>query len=78
MRSWPNLTLPPALSKIGHKPLALFDSYKKSLVQIQDDEPSLYVCGITPYDATHLGHAATYISFDLTHRYLLMQGKNVS
>ena len=78
MRSWPNLTLPPALSKIDHKPLALFDSYKKSLVQIQDDEPSLYVCGITPYDATHLGHAATYISFDLIHRYLLMQGKNVT
>ena len=28
----------------------------------------MYVCGITPYDATHLGHAATYISFDLLHR----------
>lgn len=26
---------------------------------------SLYVCGITPYDATHLGHAATYVGFDL-------------
>lgn len=26
---------------------------------------SLYVCGITPYDATHLGHAATYLTFDL-------------
>ncbi len=29
----------------------------------------MYVCGITPYDATHLGHAATYIAFDLVHRY---------
>ena len=29
---------------------------------------SLYVCGITPYDATHLGHAATYVAFDLLHR----------
>ncbi len=28
----------------------------------------LYVCGITPYDATHLGHAATYVTFDLLHR----------
>jgi L-cysteine:1D-myo-inositol 2-amino-2-deoxy-alpha-D-glucopyranoside ligase len=28
----------------------------------------LYVCGITPYDATHLGHAATYLAFDLLHR----------
>ena len=28
----------------------------------------LYVCGITPYDATHLGHAATYVTFDLMQR----------
>ena len=28
----------------------------------------LYVCGITPYDATHLGHAATYVTFDLLNR----------
>jgi L-cysteine:1D-myo-inositol 2-amino-2-deoxy-alpha-D-glucopyranoside ligase len=28
------------------------------------DDASLYVCGITPYDATHLGHAATYLAFD--------------
>ena len=31
-------------------------------------EASLYVCGITPYDATHLGHAATYVAFDLAYR----------
>src|SRR2546423_9007475 len=28
----------------------------------------MYVCGITPYDATHLGHAATYLAFDLVNR----------
>ena len=28
----------------------------------------MYVCGITPYDATHIGHAATYVAFDLLHR----------
>ena len=28
----------------------------------------MYVCGITPYDATHLGHAATYLTFDLVQR----------
>ncbi|MCZ4498855.1 MAG: cysteine--D-myo-inosityl 2-amino-2-deoxy-alpha-D-glucopyranoside ligase [Marmoricola sp.] len=28
----------------------------------------LYVCGITPYDATHMGHAATYVAFDLLNR----------
>ena len=35
----------------------------------------MYVCGITPYDATHLGHAATYLSFDLINRYLLASGR---
>ncbi|MCZ2404183.1 cysteine--1-D-myo-inosityl 2-amino-2-deoxy-alpha-D-glucopyranoside ligase [Paenarthrobacter sp. Z7-10] len=29
---------------------------------------SMYVCGITPYDATHMGHAATYVAFDLLNR----------
>lgn len=29
-----------------------------------EDRAALYVCGITPYDATHLGHAATYLAFD--------------
>lgn len=32
------------------------------------EEASLYVCGITPYDATHIGHAATYVAFDLLNR----------
>jgi L-cysteine:1D-myo-inositol 2-amino-2-deoxy-alpha-D-glucopyranoside ligase len=39
---------------------------------------TMYVCGITPYDATHLGHAATYISFDLLHRAWLDAGLAVS
>ena len=38
---------------------------------------TLYVCGITPYDATHLGHAATYIAFDLLHRAWLDAGLEV-
>ena len=37
----------------------------------------MYVCGITPYDATHLGHAATYLTFDLVNRYLRMLGSEV-
>ena len=28
----------------------------------------MYVCGVTPYDATHLGHANTYVNFDMVHR----------
>jgi len=37
----------------------------------------MYVCGITPYDATHLGHAATYLTFDLINRYLRASGAQV-
>jgi L-cysteine:1D-myo-inositol 2-amino-2-deoxy-alpha-D-glucopyranoside ligase len=37
----------------------------------------MYVCGITPYDATHLGHAATYLTFDLIHRLWLDAGHQV-
>ncbi|HYO86015.1 MAG TPA: class I tRNA ligase family protein, partial [Dermatophilaceae bacterium] len=37
----------------------------------------LYVCGITPYDATHLGHAATYVTFDVVVRVLLDAGHTV-
>lgn len=42
------------------------------------NEYRMYVCGITPYDATHLGHAATYLSFDLLHRFLLASGAAVN
>lgn len=38
---------------------------------------SLYVCGITPYDATHLGHAATYVAFDLVNRVWRDSGRDV-
>jgi L-cysteine:1D-myo-inositol 2-amino-2-deoxy-alpha-D-glucopyranoside ligase len=38
---------------------------------------SIYVCGITPYDATHIGHAATYVAFDLVHRVWLDAGHDV-
>lgn len=45
------------------------DSRTKSLVPVgADGRASMYVCGITPYDATHLGHAATYLTFDILNR----------
>jgi L-cysteine:1D-myo-inositol 2-amino-2-deoxy-alpha-D-glucopyranoside ligase len=37
----------------------------------------LYVCGVTPYDTGHLGHAYTYVSFDVLHRYLEYLGHDV-
>lgn len=39
---------------------------------------SIYVCGITPYDATHLGHANTYVQFDLLIRYWRACGLDIS
>ncbi len=39
---------------------------------------SLYACGITPYDATHLGHAATYVAWDLLARAWLDSGRSWS
>src|SRR6476620_2633314 len=38
------------------------------------EQVTLYVCGITPYDATHMGHAATYVTFDLLGRVLRDSG----
>jgi len=49
---------------------------KKELV-VKKDIYRMYVCGITPYDATHLGHAATYVTFDLINRYLRATGSDV-
>lgn len=42
-----------------------------------DNTIRIYVCGITPYDTTHLGHAFTYVTFDILIRYLEWQGLQV-
>ncbi|MGH4023563.1 MAG: cysteine--1-D-myo-inosityl 2-amino-2-deoxy-alpha-D-glucopyranoside ligase [Pseudonocardiaceae bacterium] len=59
-------------------PLRLYDT---SAGEIRPTAPGrvarMYVCGITPYDATHLGHAATYLAFDLIHRYWRDYGHDV-
>lgn len=61
--------------------LALQDSSRGMAVteiQTSGDTAGVYVCGITPYDATHMGHAATYLNFDLMIRQLMDQGKTVT
>jgi len=78
MLSWPDAYMPPALAGINHPTLQLFDSYKGKKVDILGEQSSIYTCGITPYDATHMGHAATYLTFDLVNRYLKASGKNLS
>lgn len=76
MLSWPKPYLPPPLP-IEHPKLWLLDSYTGARAAIYTPKVASYVCGITPYDATHLGHAATYLAYDIIHRYLIASGLEV-
>ena len=75
--SWPEVSLP-ALPG-APQPLQLFDTATRSLKSVEvGSHARMYVCGITPYDATHIGHAATYLTFDLINRQWRDQGAAVS
>ena len=51
--------------------MRLHDTARAAIVPFEPDEHVLiYTCGITPYDATHLGHAATFIAYDVLQRRL--------
>jgi len=52
-------------------------SGKKEAFQPQGSEVKMYVCGVTPYDECHLGHAMSYIIFDVIRRYLRFRGYQV-
>jgi cysteinyl-tRNA synthetase len=56
--------------------MKLFNTLTQSLEELVpiDNTVRVYVCGITPYDITHLGHAFLYVSFDALMRYLRSQG----
>src|SRR3954470_21819475 len=68
MRAWPA----PDVSTVPVRApeVRVHDSATGELVELvpAEDTARMYVCGITPYDATHLGHAATYVAFDLLNR----------
>lgn len=75
---WPS----PTFSSSSHwdlPPLALTSTYGPVTFSSEGTHHPfrMYVCGITPYDATHLGHAATYIFFDLINRYMRARGNVV-
>jgi len=77
MRSWPSVYLPPSDNSTEHLPLRLTDSYSNKKEELEHFAVASYVCGITPYDATHLGHAATYLTFDLIHRFVIASGRTL-
>ena len=62
--------------------MKLYSSLSRSVEPFAPQEPQgraigIYVCGITPYDTTHLGHLFTYASFDVLIRYLEFLGHQV-
>ncbi|MGH3686448.1 MAG: cysteine--1-D-myo-inosityl 2-amino-2-deoxy-alpha-D-glucopyranoside ligase [Pseudonocardiaceae bacterium] len=68
MQPWMPPPLPPLPGQ--GSPLRLHDTATGRVrVTAPGSTARMYVCGITPYDATHLGHAATYLAFDLVNRY---------
>ena len=71
MNSWPQIFLPP-LDDYVFPQLNLLDSNRGLVKASTSQNFSIYVCGITPYDSTHLGHAATYLAFDLINRYQML------
>jgi L-cysteine:1D-myo-inositol 2-amino-2-deoxy-alpha-D-glucopyranoside ligase len=58
--------------------MRLHDTARRGIVDFEPPEHvRMYVCGITPYDSTHLGHAATYLTYDLLIRRLEDKGHTV-
>ena len=58
--------------------MRLYDTARREIVPFECGETVLmYTCGITPYDATHLGHAFTFISYDVLQRRLIDAGHQV-
>lgn len=77
MQSWTSLSFPKYRVEVASK-VKIWDTEAQSIAEVTEKDIKLYVCGITPYDATHMGHAATYLTFDLLQRLLIIQGRNVS
>ena len=77
MQSWTSLSVPKYRVEVASK-VKIWDTEAQSIAEVSEKDIKLYVCGITPYDATHMGHAATYLTFDLLQRLLIIQGRKVS
>ena len=78
MKSWATVAIPQLTKSFNLPPISLTNSKTlKREILAKKDVYRMYVCGITPYDATHLGHAATYLTFDLINRYLRASGSEV-
>jgi len=60
--------------------MKVYDTLAKDFVEFQpleDKKVIIYTCGLTPYDQAHIGHARTYVAFDVIKRYLMHSGYSV-
>lgn len=58
--------------------MRILNSYSEKKESVDYSRVGIYVCGITPYDSTHLGHAFTFLVYDVLVRYLRFLGRNVT
>lgn len=58
--------------------MKLYDTARRAVVPFEPGPlVTMYTCGITPYDATHIGHAATFLAYDVLQRRLIDSGHEV-
>jgi L-cysteine:1D-myo-inositol 2-amino-2-deoxy-alpha-D-glucopyranoside ligase len=60
--------------------MRLYNSMSRQLEDfvVDDNRVGVYVCGVTPYDTTHIGHVFTFLTFDVLVRYLRFRGYDVT
>ena len=80
MKSWSSNSKTHISDKYVNRSLLMFDSktHQNNPIGQANKKVQIYVCGITPYDSAHLGHAFTYLTFDLVIRTLNFIGRKTN
>jgi cysteinyl-tRNA synthetase len=68
----------PATIRLVAPLVRLYNTESRRVEEVTEADVGLYVCGVTPYDTSHLGHAFTYIMFDVLIRFLRFCGRRVT
>jgi len=66
-----------AYSLINMKIYNSLSNKPEEFIPSSNGKVKMYVCGLTPYDSAHIGHARTYVAFDVVKRFLIKNGQNV-
>ena len=80
MKSWSSNSKIHPTNRYSNESLMMFDSksQRENPIGRESKKIQIYVCGITPYDSAHLGHAFTYLTFDLVIRVLNFIGRQTN